>query len=182
VGKLIRFPRKSKPKKDERARALFPPFRVPPAGTDARPHKYKSDAMPDLERDGPTVDPEIDRRRRMRRSWSIAAGVIVFAFGVMAAMFGDRGYLDVRRQEARRQALQTAYDEHVQRVQELQNDIKRLKSDPAAIERIAREQLGFVAEGEITLLLPGDDPSAPFLDAKPGSGIVPVVRKPQSTH
>jgi cell division protein FtsB len=179
MGKLIRFRRKSKRPADERARPLFPPF---VGATDARPHRFPSDALPDLA--SQPVDPENERKRRLRRSWLIAAGLFVFAGGVAAALFGDRGYMDVRRQETKRRELQHAYDEHLKRVQELQNEIRRLKSDPAAIERIAREQLGYVAPGEITLLLPKDekDEEQAFLDAKKGSAIVPENRTPQIAH
>jgi len=180
VGKLIRFPRKSK-LRDERARPLFPPFKIPLGSTDAHPARVPSDAAPDLLREGQPLDPEIERKLRLRRGGTIAVFVLLFAAGVSAAMFGDRGYLDVRRQTVRLGDMQRAYHEHLQRVQELQNDIKRLKTEPAPVERIAREQLGLVAKGEVTLLLPGASPS-PFLDPKPGSAIVPKASSTQSTH
>jgi len=107
----------------------------------------------------------------------VVALVLVFLGGTAAALFGDRGYLDVGRQQQRFQELADLHAANQLRVEALRRDIERLKTDPAAIERIARENLGYVAKGELTLLLPGDDPGEPRgLDAKKGSGIVPAVR------
>ena len=180
MGKIIRFRRKAKPS-DDRARPLFPPFRLPVSGTDARPAKFPTDAAPAAEplaREGQEIDPEFERKRKLRRSWAIAMLLMVFMGGIAAVMFGDRGYLDVQRQSAHRHVLQTDYDNHLKRVAQLKDDVDRLKRDPAAVERIAREQLGYVAPGEVTLLLPGDNPNAPSLDAKTGSGIVPKAKSP----
>ena len=179
MGKLIRFPRKSK-LPDERARPLFAPFKIPLGSTDAHPARVPSDAAPDLLREGQPLDPELERKLRLRRSGTIAAFVLLFAAGVAAALFGDRGYLDVRREAIRQAEMQQAYDAHLRRVQELQNEIKSLKTDSAPIERIAREELGLTAKGEVTLLLPGADPS--ILDPKPGSAIVPKASSTHSTH
>ena len=176
MGKLIRFRRKGKAK-DEAARALFPPFTS--GATDARPASFPSDASPteDVPRAGSTPDPEIERKKTRKQRGAIAALVIVFLGGVAAALFGDRGYLDVERQRLRFRELRDAHAAHLQRVEALKHEVDRLKTDPSAVERIAREDLGYVARNELTLLLPGDDPGgAGGLDAQSGSGIVPAVR------
>ena len=173
MGKLIRFRRQAKAK-DEAARALFPPFQ---SATDARPTSYPTDAASeDGVRPGATPDPVIERRKLRNQRGIVAALVLVFMGGTAAALFGDRGYLDLRRQQAQFRELADVHAANQLRVETLRRDIERLKSDPAAIERIARENLGYVSKGELTLLLPGDDPGeARGLDAKRGSGIVPAV-------
>jgi len=175
MGKLIRF-RRQKKAKDEAARALFPPFLS--GATDARPAAFRSDACAsnDGVRVGTSPDPELERRKIRKQRGIILALVIVFLGGTAAALFGDHGYLDVTRQRLHYSELKAAHAMRLQRVDALRREIDRLKDDPSAVERIAREDLGYVARNELTLLLPGDDPGgAHGLDAKSGSGIVPAV-------
>jgi len=177
MGKLIRFRRKAKEKaKDQGARALFPPFQS--GTTDARPSSFHSDACSsdDGTRPGASPDPEVERKKVRRHRGAIVALVILFLGGTAAALFGDRGYLDVRRQRLHYRELAAAHAARLQRVDALRHEIDRLKDDPSAVERIAREDLGYVAKDEITLLLPADPGEAHGLDAKSGSGIVPAVR------
>jgi cell division protein FtsB len=175
MGNLIRFRRKAKAK-DEAARALFPPFQS--AKTDARPASFGSDASSSDGgiRLGETPDPEIERKKIRKQRSAIVALVALFLGGTAAALFGDRGYLDVQRQRQRFRELRAENAMRLQRVDALRHEIDRLREEPAAIERIAREDLGFVAKDEITLLLPADPGKASGLDAKTGSGIVPAVR------
>jgi cell division protein FtsB len=178
MGKLIRFRRKAKGQaKDEAARALFPPFQSL-ASTDARPALFRSDAATsdDGARPGTTRDPEIERKKARKQRGAILALVLLFLGGTAAALFGDRGYLDVKRQQIYYRDLRATNAAHLQRVDALRREIDRLRDDPTAVERIAREDLGFVAKDEITLLLPADPGDPPGLDAKGGSAIVPAVR------
>jgi cell division protein FtsB len=159
MGKLVRFRREKKVKRP----------------TDARPSLFSSDASSALETPVPgrTPDPEIERRKVRHQRTAILALVIVFLGGTAAALFGDRGYLDVQRVRAQERELRDAHAARLVRVEALRRDVDRMRTDPTAIERIAREDLGFAAPGEITLLLPGDDPGGRRgLDAKTGSAIV----------
>jgi cell division protein FtsB len=177
MGKLIRFQRKKKAR-DAAARALFPPFGT--HAPDARASVFPSDACvsEEVARAAGTPDPEIERRQLRRQRRIVFTMVIVFLGGTAAALFGNRGELDVQRQRVRYLEMQEANAEHLARVQALRREVERLKTDPSAVERIAREDLGYVAKGEITLLLPGEDPvKARGVDAKTGSGIVPAVRR-----
>jgi cell division protein FtsB len=176
MGKLIRFQRKRKAR-DAAARALFPPFVS--SAPDARAQSFPSDACASEEvaRAAGTPDPEIERRQTRRQRRILVALAVVFLGGTAAALFGNRGELDVQRQLVRFREMQEANAEHLARVQALRREVERLKKDPFAVERIAREDLGYVARGELTLLLPGEDPvKARGVDAKTGSGIVPAVR------
>jgi cell division protein FtsB len=177
MGKLIRFQRKRKAR-DAAARALFPPFAA--SAPDARAQSFPTDACvsEEVARAAGTPDPEIERRQIRRQRRILVVLAVVFLGGTAAALFGNRGELDVQRQRVRLREMQDANTEHLARVQALRREVERLKSDPFAVERIAREDLGYVAKGEITLLLPGEDPvTAHRVDAKTGSGIVPAVGK-----
>ncbi|MEO8056319.1 MAG: septum formation initiator family protein [Acidobacteriota bacterium] len=87
------------------------------------------------------------------------ASVVVVSALLSALVFGiflvsDRGLLQVRKQRVQ---LAKAQDE----VAQLEADTKRLtaevaalKSDPNALEKVAREELNLVKPGEIVLVLP----------------------------
>jgi cell division protein FtsB len=122
--------------------------------TDARPLE-----LPDR---GSRLDAEGERRRRIRRQlWLFLLGT-VFVAGSAAALFGERGYLDVRRSERRLEASREALYDQVETVRVLRNQVRALETRPMAVERVARERLGLVREGEIILLLPPEHgPSLP---------------------
>ncbi len=177
MGKLLRFPRRKKARLEE-ARALFPPFRA--GATDARPSgiPYDASMTEDGTRAGQAPNPEIERKRARRQRSVVAVLVFIFLGGTAAAIFGDHGYLDVQRQRRHLREMRDAHAAHLERVQALRHEVDRLKTDPFAVERIAREDLGFVAKDELTLLLPGEDSAdGSGFDAKPGSAIVPAVRR-----
>lgn len=69
------------------------------------------------------------------------------------ALFGDRGFLDTVRARRDYAALET----HVARVRaenvRLREEARRLKEDPLAIERLARDQLGLIYPGETLFIV-----------------------------
>jgi len=69
-------------------------------------------------------------------------------------LVGDRGFLSVRRQRQElvksQNELQLLADEN----RKLEVELAALKSDPKAVEKIAREKLGLVKPGETVLILP----------------------------
>ena len=84
---------------------------------------------------------------------------------VVHEIFGQHGFLAMRRQQKEVQVLQ----EQLQRLQQenlaLEKQINALRSDPKAIERVAREQMRMARPGEIIYTLPDkksqQPPSAP---------------------
>jgi len=163
VGKLLRFPRRGK--KDLKTRPLFPGL-IP--GTDARPAGFASDASAALI-GARAADEELLRKLKRRRTSVAALVAAVFTAGLLLALFGDRGYFDVRRQRALLKAQTAAVEAHQEYVQGLKRSVDRLKEDPRAIERIAREDLGYAEKNEIVLVVPDR------LDDTSRSAIVPVV-------
>ena len=73
--------------------------------------------------------------------------VLAFAYAVI----GNNGYLELRRRETRNQELRLKAEELRRENKEILNEIKGLKSDPKAIEKIAREELGMVKPGEVKI-------------------------------
>jgi cell division protein FtsB len=163
VGKLLRFPRRGKGK-DAGAKPLFPG--LVPGGTDARPAYFASDASAAPGAKG-TPEPALERKLKRRRRGAIAVFAAIFIAGSLAALFAERGLFDVRRKRAELAEKKAEVEELQARVNLLRAEVERLQSDPAASERIAREDLGYAADGEILILLPDD------LDATERSAIVP---------
>lgn len=82
--------------------------------------------------------------------FSILLSFLLFVF----FLAGDRGFLQVRKQKAQVAALQAEVSSIAGRNEELEKEIERLTKDPAAVERIAREDLQLVAPGDVVLVLP----------------------------
>ncbi|MCI0402527.1 MAG: cell division protein FtsL [Acidobacteria bacterium] len=87
----------------------------------------------------------------------------VLALGLLAlvvhTVFGEHGYLALRRQQQEMDRLQ----QEVQRLEEenkrLAAEIESLKSDPRAVERVAREQLKMARPGERVITIPETPPT-----------------------
>jgi cell division protein FtsB len=90
----------------------------------------------------------MERRRQV--VWGAVAVALVLVVGSLAGEGGFRRY-------SRLQADVAALEEKNARIAaenaRLQREIKQLRSNPAAIERAAREQLGLVRPGEVVFNL-----------------------------
>lgn len=82
--------------------------------------------------------------------FSLLLSFLLFVF----FLAGDRGFLQVRKQKAQVAALQSEVSAIAERNDALGREIERLTKDPAAVERIAREDLQLVAPGDVVLVLP----------------------------
>jgi cell division protein FtsB len=85
--------------------------------------------------------------------------VLVLVFAVVDGVFGERGLLanmEVRRRIA---VQQSAIDEMTTRNDALTEEIRLLREDPAAVEELAREELGLMKDGELLIIL-RDTPEA----------------------
>jgi len=92
-------------------------------------------------------------QRGLRRKAALLASVIAIIALVVGSLFGDRGILQVMTQ--RQRALELAREIEGIRGENarLAAEIHALRTDPRAIERIAREQLGLARPGETVFLL-----------------------------
>lgn len=98
-----------------------------------------------------------------RRTRKIFIFVVLLIAGVVtvAAVTGDRGYLDVRRQRARMQELQAEVSALNMENVALLEQVRALRKDPYTVEKIAREKLGYARPGEIIFRFPPDQPAVP---------------------
>jgi len=107
----------------------------------------------------------------LAREWRrLGTGAILFLIAavLLHAMFGANGMVIYRQKHAEMQALES----DVERLQKENNQyadrIKSLKSDPAAIEKEAREQLHYTRQGEIVYVAPEPPQKPPTGRAKNG--------------
>lgn len=97
----------------------------------------------------------------LRRKAATLASLLLLVAFVVGSFFGDRGILNLLSQEHRAMALrlelETLRDENAS----LSTEIVALRSDPRAVERLARERLGLARPGEKVFLIREDAPAAP---------------------
>jgi cell division protein FtsB len=89
-----------------------------------------------------------------------AAAVVLIVGLVLHAMFGANGMVIYRQKRTEMQSLQTEVERLQKENSQYADQIKSLKSDPAAIEKEAREQLHYTRRGEIVYVAP-DPPQKP---------------------
>src|SRR5262245_34427473 len=95
----------------------------------------------------------------LRKKAVILASIIVMVGLVVGSLFGDRGLLQLVSQRQRADALAREIDQLRSENSHLAAEIAALRRDPAAIERLAREELGLARPGE-TVFVIRDEPSA----------------------
>jgi cell division protein FtsB len=91
----------------------------------------------------------LQRIRRVLMTLCLAGLIAAAGYKVV---YGPNGMIVYKAKRAEYQRLQQQIAEENQRHQELQDRVKALQSDPKAIEREAREQLGYVRPGERVLV------------------------------
>jgi cell division protein FtsB len=84
--------------------------------------------------------------------------ILICVVLIVHEIFGQNGYLALRRQRRELEALHQQIDQLRQQNEKLEQQIKALKSDPQAIERLAREQMHLARPGELIYTLPKKNP------------------------
>lgn len=141
----------------------------PADGSDARAVPMPSDAAPVDPLEPPEdASPEMVRRYRIRR-WIFRVAMGAIFLSVLGwAIYGERGWVDLQRRQEELERLRAEVAVQATTVEGLRRQVADLRSDPKAVERIAREELGYALPGEISLLLP----RAPEVDRRGGSATV----------
>jgi cell division protein FtsB len=97
----------------------------------------------------------------LRRKAATLASIIALVALIVGALFGDRGLLHLIDQRHRAEALAREVEALEAENAHLATEIRALRSDPRAIERLAREELGFVRAGETMFLVRDPGPATP---------------------
>jgi cell division protein FtsB len=88
---------------------------------------------------------------RLNTSWFLIAALV---FLLLQDIFGTHGVLAMHRSLQEAAAAQKQIDQLNDENRKLQEHVEQLKTDPAEIERIAREQLGLARPGEFIFRVP----------------------------
>jgi cell division protein FtsB len=96
---------------------------------------------------------------RRNMNWFLITGLALL---ILQDVFGTHGVLAMRRSIKEAQQVQQEIDRLNTENQKLQDHVQSLKSDPAAIEKIAREDMGLARPGEYIFKIPpkSSDPAA----------------------
>jgi cell division protein FtsB len=89
----------------------------------------------------------------LRRKAVTLTSVLLLIALVVGSMFGDRGILHLISQRQRADALRQEIEALAAENVRLYSEIRQLRTDPRAVERIAREELGLARPGETVFLL-----------------------------
>jgi len=86
----------------------------------------------------------------------LASGALVLFASALCAhvLLGNNGIVSYQRKRAEYLELQQQLQRTDEDNRRLSEEIRGLKSDPKAIERVAREQLRYARPGEVIYLLP----------------------------
>jgi len=84
-----------------------------------------------------------------RKKLLIAGGVLLSLYFLISFIFGDMGLVKYYRMKSQCNALAEDIGKLKQDNARLRKDVYALKSDPAYLERIARDKLGLARPGEI---------------------------------
>jgi cell division protein FtsL len=88
---------------------------------------------------------------RRNLNWFLAIGLALL---LLQDVFGTHGLIAMRRSQEEAAQVKKDIDQIDEENQRLQDSVKGLKSDPASIERIAREEMGLARPGERIFKIP----------------------------
>lgn len=87
-----------------------------------------------------------------RRAWVLGTVIALVALGV-GSVFGDRGILNLMHKRQQVQDLRLELESLRAENARLASEIVALRSNPRAVERLAREQLGLARPDETVFLI-----------------------------
>jgi cell division protein FtsB len=102
------------------------------------------------------VDTRISLQPKPRRRQAILYGAIALILAALFAdgIFGPHGFISSYRLKLQVRQAEQKTDQLNRENQGFANQVRQLKSDPSAIERVAREKMGLVKPGELVFKLP----------------------------
>ena len=93
----------------------------------------------------------------------VSVRIAVAVFGVLTiailllAVFNEKGALQVHTQAKKLGAIESEIRRLDSENQQLTTEIQALRTDPTAIEKLAREELKLVKPGEVVLVTPAEN-------------------------
>ena len=100
-------------------------------------------------------------------SYRSVLGAVVAFFLLLIAVAGINSFRDLAAARERERMLEVKIEQTEERIDRLRGRIERLRSDPATLERLAREELGLVRPGDVVIVLPEQGPAPAPLPPAP---------------
>ncbi len=91
----------------------------------------------------------------------LVGGIGALVLLLLSAVYGEHGLMHLRHLQARERELEQLTFQLQQRNEKLRQRIRRLETDDAFIERLARERLGLVKKGELIYRVREPQPRLP---------------------
>lgn len=126
------------------------------------------------EKQPPTFGEHFRDFLRRNMSWFIAAGLALL---LLQDVFGNHGVLAMRRSQQEAREVQKQINQMNEENRQLEAKVKALKTDPQAIERIAREEMGLARPGEYIFKIP-PKPGDGSTGAPPSQPSAPTTTQP----
>lgn len=126
------------------------------------------------------MDPRLNRPTKGPQLGRALFAVIALGIAALAldGIFGAHGLIVTYRMKLQARQAQQGIQKLNQENQQLADQVRALKSDPNAIERIAREQMGLVKPGDLVFKLPPKSPDPSGAAAPPQPGEAPATVPP----
>ena len=120
----------------------------------------RKEAVQPLRRKRPVAAPAAPRWRRSLNSLLLFVTVVL----VVDALVGDKGFLETLRARRQARALAQSLQDKRQENARLRDYTARLRSDPRAVEEIARRELGLIRPGEVLFIVKDATPTPTVLE------------------
>jgi len=102
------------------------------------------------------MSPSVGPKSHVPRLKAAALAALVVCGIVYGVLRDEEGVMHVFRERSRLQELSHSVSGLREENNQLRAEIKALREDPGAVEKIAREDLGLSSEGEIMFILEGE--------------------------
>ena len=119
-----------------------------------------SDNILDTDKEKLLEMPPVNPPSHVPRLKAMAVAALVVCGIVYGVLRDDEGVMHVFRERSRLQELSHSVNGLRDENNRLRAEIKALREDPRAVEKLAREDLGLSKEGEIVFILEAEAPEA----------------------
>ncbi|MEO1365539.1 MAG: septum formation initiator family protein [Acidobacteriota bacterium] len=83
--------------------------------------------------------------------------VAVLTLLMLLAVAGIKSYRDLNVARAHEAELESRIERTEESIEILEKRIERMRDDPTMLEQLAREELGWVRDGDLVVVLPEED-------------------------
>jgi cell division protein FtsB len=125
-----------------------------PAPADQKSETRRSGGAEPLRRKRVALAPPAVFQRRTIHLLLIFVAVVL----VVDALVGEKGLMESMRARRQYREVAASLDAVRRENAQMREEVRRLKEEPAAIESVAREQLGLIRPGELLFIITDDKP------------------------